>query len=79
MTIFLLRLLIVIAAVGTLHSFKRFRTMSRELDEAVLTSVKRIMHAAEDSGYPPAMVALLMILMTLAFMYATASIWAYGR
>jgi hypothetical protein len=48
----LLKLLIVVAVVSILRSSERFRSMSRDLDEAALDSLQKIMRASEECGYP---------------------------
>ena len=68
-----LRLLIAACAVGMLHSSERFRKMSRDVDESVLLALKRFMHAAEESGFPPEVVPLLMLLTVLTFMFLVAT------
>ena len=64
----LLKVLFIASAVGTLWSSTTFRNMSRELDNSALTSIRRMMNAAEESGFPPAIVPLLIILTALSFM-----------
>jgi len=45
--------------------------MSRETDEKAFTAVKRVMHITEQSGFPPHLVPLLMLLTVLYFTYVT--------
>jgi hypothetical protein len=78
-TILALKILIVLSAVGTLRSFERFRTMSRELDEAAFGSMKRIMRVAEESGYPPAVVPILMLLSAMTLMLVLGATAPFGR
>jgi hypothetical protein len=66
------KLLIIVAALTVLRTSERLQTMSRELDEAVLSNLRRIMSAAEESGFPPEMIPLLILLTTLTFMMAMA-------
>jgi hypothetical protein len=53
--------------------------MSRELDEQAFSALKRIMNAAEECGYPPQLVPLLMLLTALSFMLSLYFTMAYGR
>jgi len=53
--------------------------MSREFDEQVLAALKRIMHATEESGYPPQVIPLLMLLTALSFMLSSYVTAAGGR
>ena len=70
----LLKLLIVMAVVSILRSSQKFRTMSRELDEAALDSLQKIMRASEESGYPSELVPLLIALSALMFMAMMAGL-----
>jgi len=70
--VILLKLLIIFAVVGTLRTSARFRHMSRELDEAAMSSLKQMMHSAEESGFPPELIPLLILLTALCFMLSTA-------
>jgi hypothetical protein len=74
--LFLSKALIVFSVVGLLRCSGNFRRMSRELDEQVFKTVKRLMHATEESGYPPQLIPLLMLLTAACFMlsaYITAA------
>jgi hypothetical protein len=62
------KLLIVAAVVGLLHTSEKFRTMSREFDESAAVSLKRMMRATEESGYPPETIPFLIVLTTVIFM-----------
>jgi hypothetical protein len=42
--------------------------MSRELDQQAFAALKRIMRATEESGYPPQLIPLLILLTALSFM-----------
>jgi hypothetical protein len=53
--------------------------MSRELDEQAFSALKRIMNASEESGYPPQLVPILMVLTALSFMLSMYFTTAYGR
>ena len=75
----LLKLLIVVAVVGILRSSEKFRTMSREFDEAAFVSLKRIMRATEESGYPPKTILLLIAMTVITLMAMMASSGAFGR
>ena len=75
----LAKLMIVTAVVGLLRSSSQFRSMSRELDEQVFSALKRIMNAAEECGYPPQLIPLLMLLTALSFMLSLYVTMAYGR
>ena len=70
------KILIAVALVGLLRCSKKFRYMSRELDDQALTAIKKIMHVTEEHGYPPHLIPLLMLLTALSFMmsaYVTGS------
>lgn len=74
--IILPKILIAISLVGLLRCSSTFRSMSRELDEQAFATLKRIMNATEECGYPPQLVPLLMLLTALTFMlsmYVTAA------
>lgn len=73
------KILIIAALVGLLRCSEQFRRMSRELDEQVFATVKRIMHATEDSGYPPQLIPLLMLLTVVCFMLSEYVTTAGGR
>lgn len=64
-----LKLVIAASLLGMLRSSERFREMSREVDESVILALKRFMLAAEESGFPPEIVPLLMILTVVTFMF----------
>jgi hypothetical protein len=53
--------------------------MSRELDDRAIAAVKRIMNAAEECGYPPQLIPLLMLLTALSFMLSMYFTAAYVR
>jgi hypothetical protein len=42
--------------------------MSREFDESAAVSLKRMMRATEESGYPPETIPFLIVLTTVIFM-----------
>jgi hypothetical protein len=77
--IVLLKLLIIVAVVGLLRSSEKFRAIGRDLDEVALVSLKRMMRATEESGYPPETIVLLMALTAIAFMAVTAASELAGR
>jgi hypothetical protein len=64
MTIFL-KLLMTLSVVGILRSSQRFRDMSQDLDEAAYASIRKIMRASEECGYPPETLPVLMMLTAL--------------
>ena len=68
MLLILSKLMIAISLAGLLRCSGKFRSMSRELDEQAFTALQRIMHATEDSGYPPQVVPILMLLTALWYM-----------
>ena len=70
----LLKLLIVMAVVSVLRSSERFRTMSRELDQAALDSLQKIMRASEESGYPSELITLMIALSAIMFMAMMAGL-----
>ncbi|HTG74044.1 MAG TPA: hypothetical protein VMB70_09755 [Terriglobia bacterium] len=53
--------------------------MSSELDEAALVSLKRIMHATEESGYPPETVPLLIAFTTITFVAMMTASGLFGH
>ena len=65
----LLKVLIVVVVVGILRSSDRFQSMSRELDDSAISVLKRVMSAAEESGFPPEIIPILMLLTALTFMF----------
>jgi len=68
MELLIAKSLIVACVVGMLRCSNRFQSMSRELDESAISALKRIMNAAEGSGFPPEAIPLLMLLTALVFM-----------
>ena len=78
MSVFL-KILVIVSVVSVLRSSEKFRTMSRELDEAALVSLKRIVRATEESGYPPEMIPLLIALSTIAFIAMMTASGLFGR
>jgi hypothetical protein len=70
----LLKLLIVMAVVSILRSSQKFRTMSRELDQAALDSLQKIMRATEESGFPAELVPIMIALSTVMFMAMMAGL-----
>ena len=77
--LFLTKLLIIFAAVGLMRSSPAIQRMSRELDERVFAALKRIMRATEESGYPPEIIPLLIVLTALTFMLSTYVTGHYVR
>jgi len=53
--------------------------MSRELDEIAMSALKRFMRIAEESGFPPEIIPLLMLLTALAFIVSLGFTPAVGR
>jgi hypothetical protein len=72
--IVLVKLLIVVAIVNLLWCSERFRTKSREFDDAALDSLQKIMRASEESGYPSEMIPLLIALSAIMFMAMMAGL-----
>jgi len=72
--IVLAKLLIVVAIVNLLWCSERFRTKSREFDDAALDSLQKIMRASEESGYPSEMIPLLIALSAIMFMAMMAGL-----
>ena len=62
------KILIAISVLGLLRCSEQFRRMSSELDEQVFAAFRRIMRNTEESGYPPHLIPLLMLLTVLTFM-----------
>ena len=77
--IVLLKLLVVVSVVSVLRSSEKFRTMSRELDEAALVSLERIVRATEESGYPAEMIPVLIALSTISFIAMMTALELFGR
>ena len=77
--IVLLKLLIVVAVVSILRSSERFRTMSAELDESALASLRRLMLATEESGYPRETIPLLIAFSTITFIAMMMASGLFGR
>ena len=75
----LLKVLFIASAIATLWTSTRFRNMSRTLDQSALNSIKRLMVVAEESGYPPVVVPLLIGLTTLSFVISAVVTTAGGR
>jgi hypothetical protein len=75
----LCKILIAISSVGLVRCSSTFRTKSREFDEQALAALKRIMHATEESGYPPQLIPLLILLIALSFMLSAYVTTAGGR
>lgn len=71
--------MIVTAVVGLLRSSSQFRSMSRELDQQAFSALKKIMNAAEECGYPPHLVPLLLLLTALSFMLSLYFTMGVGR
>ena len=75
----LLKVLLVAAVVTTLWLSDRYRNMSRSLDRAALGAIRRMMGAAEESGYPPETVPLLILFTLLSFFASVAATGVFGR
>jgi hypothetical protein len=75
----LAKLMIVTAVVGLLRCSSQFRNMSRDLDNQAFSAIKRVMNAAEECGYPPQLVPLLMLLTALSFMLSLYFTMGVGR
>jgi hypothetical protein len=73
------KILIAVALAGLLRCSVRFRRMSRELDEQVLTAIKKIMHVTEEHGYPPHLIPLLLLLTALSFILSAYVTVPVGR
>ena len=79
MLIVLSKILIAVSLLGLLRCSHTFRSMSREFDDLALAALKRIMHATKESGYPPQLIPLLMLLTALSFMLSAFFTTAGGR
>jgi hypothetical protein len=73
------KLLIAVCVAGILRTSRRFQSMSRELDDSAYSLLRRFMRTAEDSGFPPEIVPLLMLLSTMVFMLAMGITPGAGR
>jgi hypothetical protein len=65
------KIFVAVSLVGLLRCSEKFRRMSRELDEQVISSFKRIMYATEECACPPHLIPLLLLLTVLSFMLST--------
>ena len=74
-----LKLILVAGLVAVLYSSERFRSMSQDLDQTAIAALKRFMQAAEDSGFPPEMIPILMLLTVWTFMAASGATTVAGR
>jgi pyruvate/oxaloacetate carboxyltransferase len=75
----LVKILIIVAAVGLLRSSPGIQSMSRDIDERAFAALRRIMRVTEDYGYPPLLVPLLMLLTALSFMLSMYVTAPFGR
>lgn len=75
----LIKLMIVAGVLVILRTSGRFQSMSREMDDQALAAVKKMMNAAENCGYPPQLVPLLMLLTALTFMLSMYVTEVYVR
>ena len=75
----LLKGLIVASVLVALKMSDRFQSMSRDLDNKAIAALKRMMNSAEECGFPPVLVPLLMLLTALTFMLSMSSTTAFGR
>ena len=73
------KILIIIASVGLMRSSPKIQSMSREMDERAFAALRRIMRATEESGYPPQLIPLLMLLTALSFMLSMYLTGGYVR
>jgi len=60
------KLLIIVAVLGLLRCSASFQSMSRAVDERAFAALRRIMNLTEESGYPPRLVPLLILLTSKA-------------
>jgi hypothetical protein len=77
--VFLSKMLIVISLTALLRCSSTFRTKSREFDEQAFAALKQAMRVMEDSGYPPQLVPLLILLTALSFMLSLYLTTPAGR
>ena len=73
------KILIIVASVGLMRSSPKIQSMSREMDERAFAALRRIIRATEESGYPPQLIPLLMLLTALTFMLSMYLTGAYVR
>ena len=73
------KILIAIALTGLVRCSSTFREKSREFDERALAALKQIMHTTEESGYPPQLIPLLILLTAFSFMLSMYVTTAGGR
>jgi hypothetical protein len=79
MSLLEMKFLLVVCVVAMLRCSGRFQSMSRELDQSALSALKRIMHATEESGFPPMTLPILMLLTALLFMFSQSVTTGVGR
>jgi hypothetical protein len=75
----LTEVLILLLVVGLLETSGRFRALRRSLDEHALLSLKRVIRVAEDHGYPPELIPMLMLLILLSWMAMSSLTRAFAR
>jgi hypothetical protein len=73
------KILIAVSLVGLLRCSAAFRSKSREFDEQAFAALKRVMRATEESGYPPQLIPLLIVLTAISFMLSLFFTTAGGR
>ncbi|HEX4998591.1 MAG TPA: hypothetical protein VFY29_10200 [Terriglobia bacterium] len=75
----LLKIAIVVLVVGLLETSERYRSMRRSVDEFALLALKRAARAAEDHGYPPEFIPMLLLLTLLSWMALAGLTELFGR
>jgi hypothetical protein len=68
--IILSKILIIVSVTALLRCSEKFRKASRAFDEHAIASLKQVMNATEDLGYPPQLAPLLILITALCFMFA---------
>lgn len=79
LVLILSKILIAISLVGLVRCSATFRNKSREFDEQAFAALKRVMRATEESGYPPQLIPLLILLTAVSFMLSLFFTTAGGR
>jgi hypothetical protein len=71
LVLLLSKILIIMSVVGLARCSSKFRRISSELDQQVLTALKRIMHVTTDQGYPSQFIPVLILLTVLTFLLSS--------
>jgi hypothetical protein len=75
----LIKILIVALVVGLLETSGRYRAMRRSLDEDAVLTLKRVIRSAEDHGFPPEFIPMLILLTLLSWMTLASFTEVFAR